>query len=231
MTDAVTSPPTDPAQTVVLEKLLVDLQKVFTDMHAQSALRDQAYTALVEKRHARSRERWQLHNKQLRTHTKLFAILKVLAIPVVIMVLALLGEMFYVIHSMDTSMSSMKTDMHAMQGEMSSMKTDMKAMATHITNMDEYMKVMSQNMAQMSQNMLSMSQDMHAMNIDMGTMSKDMGLMRSSMQSMVEDVRYMRYATVSMDRGVQYMTRDVGNMSNTISPVMWGMRPFMPWTQ
>jgi len=231
MTDTVTPPPTDPAQQVVLEKLLTDLQQVFTEMHAQNTLRDQAYTALVEKRHAKSSERWRMHNKQFRTHARLFSILKILAIPVVLMVLALMGEMFYVIHSMDTSMSSMKTDMHAMQGEMSSMKTDMKGMATHMANMDEYMKVMSQNMAQMSQNMLSMSQDIHLMHTDMGTMSKDMGLMRSSMQSMVEDVRYMRYATVSMDRGVQYMSRDVGNMSNTISPVMWGMRPFMPWTQ
>ena len=63
----------------------------------------------------------------------------------------------------------------------------------------------------------------HVMETAMTSMSKDMQQMKSSMSTMSHG-----YTAYVYNMG--FMTRDIGNMSHTVSPTMHGMRQLMPWS-
>ena len=207
----------------LLPGLMQGLQSVFDKIHKDNKDRDQAQEKIIEefsshlndafdKVHAEAKEREKLLADKLAAIEKeqSFKIqrIKLFSVPGTLIATAAMVYLFYVVHVMESSMTSMSKDMHHIQGYIANISGD-----TH--NMSDGVAQMNHQMAQMNGSMSNIDQQMTDMNSSMGEINTQVKGMNGNMGH--------------LNRSVGVMTHDVGNMSHTISPVMGGMRNFMPF--
>ena len=164
----------------------------------------------------------QHNNTQKHVQDKKIKILTFIAVAIVLVVVALASHIFYVIHTMEQVMTSMSMDMGEMRQYMHKMTASMENMTASMENMTHDMGTMTVKVTTMGDNVQHMSSNMQQVSSDLRQMSNDM-------QQISGDMRDMRKATVLIESSTRSMTRQVNQMSNTVSPVMDGARQFMPF--
>lgn len=116
-----------------------------------------------EQVHKESQERERLLEEQLRAmeQQQRFRIqrIRLLTIPVTIVAVASLGYLFYTVHIMGRSMSSMTLDIHHMRGSMQEISGDTRAMSENTTAMNQQMNHMNGNLTHLNRNVDTMGQD------------------------------------------------------------------------
>lgn len=116
-----------------------------------------------EQVHKESQERERLLEEQLRAmeQQQRFRIqrIRLLTIPVTIVAVASLGYLFYTVHIMGRSMSSMTLDIHHMRGSMQEISGDTRAMSENTTAMNQQMNHMNGNLNHLNRNVGTMGQD------------------------------------------------------------------------
>jgi uncharacterized protein YoxC len=193
----------------ILPGLMQGLQSVFDKIHKDNQIRDDHHEKIIEEfsdrlttafqqTHAEAEEREKLLQERLEAIEKEQSYkiqrIKIFSLPGTVIAIAALVYLFYVVHVMESSMTSMSADMHRIENHIASIGQDTTNMASGVNDMNK-------NMTQMNGNMTSMTSQVQGMNNNMGQLNRNVGV----------------------------MTHDVGNMSQTVSPVMNGMRNFMPF--
>jgi uncharacterized protein YoxC len=197
------------AENRILPGLMQGLQSVFDKIHKDNQIRDDHHEKIIEEfsdrlttafqqTHEEAEEREKLLQERLEAIEKEQSYkiqrIKIFSLPGTVIAIAALVYLFYVVHVMESSMTSMSADMHRIEGHIAAIGQDTTNMATGVNDMN-------QNITQLNGNMSSMTSQVKDMNNNMGHLNRNVGV----------------------------MTHDVGNMSQTVSPVMNGMRNFMPF--
>ncbi|KRT54970.1 hypothetical protein [endosymbiont of Ridgeia piscesae] len=182
------------AQEKIIHEFTARLTDAFNEVHAESKERERL---LEEKLKAIEQEQ----EYKIRR-------IKFLSVPGTIIATACMVYLFYVVHVMETSMTSMSDDMHHMRGYISSISGDTRVMSSNVVTMNNHMADMNGNI---------------------GSVDEKMGNMNSEMGDIKKEVKGMNGNMTHLNRSVGVMTRDVGAMSHTISPVMGSMGKFMPF--
>jgi tape measure domain-containing protein len=192
----------------VLPGLLQGLQSVFDKIHKDSRERDdhqekiieefsERLTQAFEQSHSETQEKEKLLLERLEAIEKEQSYriqrIKLFSLPGTLIAIAALIYLFYVVHIMERSMTSMSADMNQIRQHIASIGNDTHAMSGAVIEMN-------QQMAQTNKNMEAITSQVKAMNSNMSHLTRNVGV----------------------------MTNDVGAMSHTMSPVMNGMRKFMP---
>jgi methyl-accepting chemotaxis protein len=206
----------------VLPGLMQSLQSVFDKIHKDNQVRDDHQDKVIEEfserlsqafeqTHRAAKEREKLLQEKLRAmereQTYRIQRIKLFSLPGTIIAVAALTYLFYVVHVMERSMNSMSADMHQIEG--------------HIA-------AIGQDTGQMSGGVVVMNQQMGQINDNIQQFEQRMGDMNSSMKNINSNVQGMNGTMHHLNRNVGVMANDVGAMSHTVSPVMNGMRKFMP---
>ncbi|MBV2091983.1 MAG: hypothetical protein KUF72_13965 [Candidatus Thiodiazotropha sp. (ex Ctena orbiculata)] len=193
----------------VLPGLMQGLQSVFDKIHKDNQIREDHHEKIIEEfsdrlttafqqTHAEAEEREKLLQERLeaieKEQTYKIQRIKLFSLPGTVIAVAALIYLFYVVHVMESSMTSMSADMNRIQGHIASIGQDTASMSSGVNNMNK-------NITELNGNMSSMTSQVKGMNSNMGHLNRNVGV----------------------------MTHDVGNMSHTVSPVMNGMRNFMPF--
>ena len=199
----------------VLPGLLEGLQSVFDKIHKDNQVREDHQDRIIEEfsdrltlafeqSHQEALEREKLLQEKLETiereQTYRIQRIKFFSLPGTIIAVVALGYLFYVVHVMERSMTSMSSDMHNIQGTIADIGQDTRQMSGGVLEMNQQMAQINQNMGDMNGNIDNINTHVRGMN----------GNMRH------------------LNRSVGVMTNDVGAMSQTVSPVMGAMRSFMP---
>jgi methyl-accepting chemotaxis protein len=142
--------------------------------------------------------------------------LRLLAVPVILLVIILSAYIFYMASLMEQAMSNMSNNMSSMRNNMQTMTNSIEKITGNVQILAVNVTSMNKVMIQMSKDMRIVSTDLHTMSDNMIVMSKDMGKVRK--------------ATVYMEYSIRSLTQKVNQMSNSLSPVMDGARKFMPWS-
>ncbi len=193
----------------VLPGLLQGLQSVFDKIHKDNRDREDHQEKIIEEfserlTHAFNQTHSEAQEKEKLLQERLDAIekeqrykiqrIKLFSLPGTLIAVAALIYLFYVVHIMERSMTSMSADMSQIKHHIASIGTDTNAMSGSVMEMN-------QHMAQTNDNMKSITSQVKGMNGNMNHLTRNVGV----------------------------MTNDVGAMSHTVSPVMNGMRKFVPF--
>lgn len=193
----------------VLPGLLQGLQSVFDKIHKDSRDREDHQEKIIEEfsdrlthafeqSHTETEEREKLLLERLEAIEKEQSYriqrIKLFSLPGTLIAVAALIYLFYVVHIMERSMTSMSTDMNQIRHHIASIGNDTNAMSGGVVEMN-------QQMAQTNKNMKAITTQVKGMNGNMNHLTRNVGV----------------------------MTHDVGAMSHTVSPVMNGMRNFLPF--
>ena len=210
----------------LLPGLMHGLQAVFDKIHkdnrerglSQEKIIEEFTTSLnhaFEQAHAEAKEREKLLDEKLETIEKEQSYkiqrIKLFSLPGALIAAAALIYLFYVVHIMERSMTSMSSDMGYMRGYIATISLDTRTMSDGVVFMNNQMTEMNVNMSQIDQQMAAMN---------------------GSMKNIDTQVSGMNGNMHHLNRSVGVMTHDVGNMSQTVSPMMSGisgMRRFMPF--
>jgi uncharacterized coiled-coil protein SlyX len=193
----------------VLPGLLQGLQSVFDKIHKDNREREGHQEKIIEEfserltqafnqTHSEAQEKEKLLQERLEAIEKEQSYkiqrIKLFSLPGTLIAVAALIYLFYVVHIMERSMTSMSADMSQIKHHIASIGTDTNAMSGSVTEMN-------QHMAQTNENMQAITSEVKGMNGNMNHLTRNVGV----------------------------MTNDVGAMSHTVSPVMNGMRKFVPF--
>ena len=148
--------------------------------------------------------------------------LRLLAVPVILLVVALSAYMFYMASLMEQAMSNMSNDMSNMRNNMQTMTSSIEQITNSIEKITNNVQILAVNVTSMNKLMVQMSRNMQVVAVDLHKMSDNMIVMS-------EDMGKVRQATVYMEYSIRSLTQKVKQMSNSLSPVMDGARQFMPW--
>jgi uncharacterized protein YoxC len=200
--------PKQTSESRVLPGLLQGLQSVFDKIHKDSQARDdhqekiiedfsERLTQAFEQSHSEAEVKEKLLLERLETIEKEQSYriqrIKLFSLPGTLIAIAALIYLFYVVHIMERSMTSMSADMNQIQHHIASIGDDTHAMSGGVIEM----------------------------NRQMAQTNKSMEVITSQVQGMNDNMNHLT-------RNVGVMTNDVGAMSHTVSPVMNGMRKFVP---
>jgi uncharacterized protein YoxC/uncharacterized coiled-coil protein SlyX len=192
----------------VLSGLLQGLQSVFDKIHKDSRQREdhqekiieefsERLTQAFEQSHSETEEKEKLLLERLeaieREQSYRIQRIKLFSLPGTLIAVASLIYLFYVVHIMERSMTSMSADMNQIRQHIASIGKDTHTMSGGVVDMN-------QQMVQTNKNMQSITTQVQGMNGNMNHLTRNVGV----------------------------MTHDVGAMSHTVSPVMNGMRQFIP---
>ncbi|MES9969649.1 MAG: hypothetical protein ABW092_06410 [Candidatus Thiodiazotropha sp.] len=192
----------------VLPGLMQGLQSVFDKIHKDSREREDHQEKIIEEfsdrltqafeqSHTETEEKERLLLDRLEAIEKEQSYriqrIKLFSLPGTLIAVAALIYLFYVVHIMERSMTSMSTDMNQIRHHIASIGSDTHTMSGGVTQMN-------QHMAQTNKNMQAITSQVQGMNGNMNHLTRNVGV----------------------------MTHDVGAMSHTVSPVMNGMRKFVP---
>jgi uncharacterized coiled-coil protein SlyX len=192
----------------VLPGLLQGFQSVFDKIHKDSRERgsqqekiieefSERLTQAFEQSHTETEEKEKLLLERLEAIEKEQSYriqrIKLFSLPGTLIAIAALIYLFYVVHIMERSMTSMSADMNQIQHHIASIGKDTHTMSGGVVEMN-------QQMVQTNKNMEAITNQVQGMNGNMNHLSRNVGV----------------------------MTNDVGAMSHTVSPVMNGMRKFVP---
>ncbi|MEW8053295.1 MAG: hypothetical protein AB2792_08860 [Candidatus Thiodiazotropha sp.] len=192
----------------VLPGLLQGLQSVFDKIHKDSRKREDHQEKIIEEFSERLTQAFEQSHSETEEKEKLLlerldAIekeqsyriqrIKLFSLPGTLIAITALIYLFYVVHIMERSMTSMSADMNQIRHHIASIGDDTHTMSGGVIEMN-------QQMAQTNKNMKAITTQVQGMNGNMNHLTRNVGV----------------------------MTNDVGAMSHTVSPVMNGMRKFMP---
>ncbi len=148
-------------QTQKLGSLMIGLEKTFNSIHTGTQSRDkrndssldqvsQTIIRSSEELRKEYEEMERLQEQKLAAekerHEHSFNILKIIAVPAIILAVLGIGYMFYTVTVMERAMTAMSADMHAMRGSMGEMTSS-------VGNMNSNVETMSQNMQGMRRDM------------------------------------------------------------------------------
>jgi tape measure domain-containing protein len=192
----------------ILPGLMQGLQSVFDKIHKDSREREDHQEKIIEEfsdrltqafeqSHSDTEEKEKLLLERLEAIEKEQSYriqrIKLFSLPGTLIAVAALIYLFYVVHIMERSMTSMSADMNQIRHHIASIGNDTHTMSGGVTQMN-------QHMAQTNENMQAITSQVEGMNGNMNHLTRNVGV----------------------------MTHDVGAMSHTVSPVMNGMRKFVP---
>jgi uncharacterized protein YoxC len=207
----------------MLPGLMKGLQSVFDKIHKDNRDRDHAQEKIIEEFtqslnkafdqvHTEAQERQQLLEEKLETIEKEQSYriqrIKILSFPGTIIATIALLYLFYVVHIMERSMTSISEDMNHLRGSVAMISGNTNIMSDGVVNMNNQMVQMNSNMSNIDQQMADMNSNMENIDTHVAGMNGNM---------------------THLNRSVGVMTNDVGAMSQSVSPVMSGMRNFMPF--
>lgn len=155
-------------QTQKLGNLMSGLDKTFQNIHLGNQNRDDSNVSSLDKisqtiilsseelrkeyeEMERLQEQKLVAEKEQHQHN--FNILKVIAVPAIILAVFGIGYMFYTVTVMERAMTAMSGDMGAMRVSMAEMTTSVGEMNSSISNIDNNVKTMSGNMQGMRQDL------------------------------------------------------------------------------
>lgn len=149
-------------QTQKLSSLMIGLEKTFQSIHSGTQSRDRSNTSSLdqvsqtiirssEELRKEYEEMERLQEKKLAAekerHQHSFKVLKVIAVPAIILALLGIGHMFYTVTVMEKAMTAMSADMKAMRGSMGEMTTSVGGMNNNMQMMRQDMGVLTRNVA------------------------------------------------------------------------------------
>jgi small-conductance mechanosensitive channel len=173
-------------QTQKLGSLMIGLEKAFNSIHTGTQSRDKSSSSSLDqvsqtiirsseelRKEYEEIERLQEQKLAAETerHQHSFNILKVIAVPAVILAIVGIGYMFYTVTVMERAMTAMSADMNAMRGSMGEMTTSVGGMTTSVGDMNN--------------NVQTMSQDMRGMRHDLGIMTHNVAPAMDGMRQMM----------------------------------------------
>ncbi len=150
-----------------LGSLMIGLEKTFNSIHSGTQFRDkradssldqvsQTIIRSSEELRKEYEEMERLHERKLAAekerHQHSFKVLKVIAVPAIILAVLGIGYMFYTVTVMERAMTAMSTDMNAMRGSMSEMTGSVGSMNTNVGTMSQDMHGMRRDLSVMTYN-------------------------------------------------------------------------------
>ena len=177
-------------QEKIIGNLAEHLQHTFDELHREFDERERVLDKKLKqvdqaRRHDIERVKW-------------------LSVPAGIIATLGLVYLFYVVHVMERSMTSMSTDMHAMSGHITTMAKDTHSMSDHMASMNR-------NIASMNHQVVALNRNVEGMNYAVQTMNRNIGVMNHSVGTMSQAVAPM------------------APMTKAAGPMMGMMRSFMPF--
>lgn len=163
------------AQERIMEEFSERLHEAFAHVHAEAREREKL---LEEKLELLERE----EAYRLRR-------VKLLSFPAIALALACLGYLFYVVHVMEKSMSSMAGNMTVMRGSMENMSGHTGSMSDNVAAMNQQMGKMNSSMDKLNSNVGNISQDVGSMNHNVGYMGREVGQMSQTVSPMMGGLR------------------------------------------
>jgi Fe2+ transport system protein B len=154
-------------QTQKLGSLMIGLEKAFNSIHNGTQSRDknsassldqvsQTIIRSSEELRKEYEEMERLQEQKLAAekerHQHSFNILKIIAVPAVILAVLAIGYMFYTVTVMERAMTAMSSDMKAMRGSMGEMTTSVGGMNSNVQTMSQDMRGMRNDMGVLTRN-------------------------------------------------------------------------------
>lgn len=154
-------------QTQKLGSLMIGLEKAFNSIHSGTQSRDksnafsldqvsQTIIRSSEELRKEYEEMERLQEQKLAAekerHQYSFNILKIIAVPAIILALLGIGYMFYTVTVMERAMTAMSTDMKAMRNSMGEMTTSVGGMNGNVQSMSQEMQGMRRDMGVLTHN-------------------------------------------------------------------------------
>ena len=149
-------------QTQKLSSLMIGLDKTFQSVQSGTQSRDQRSNASLdqvsqtiirssEQMRKEYEEMERLQEQKLAAekerHQHSFNVLRVIAVPAVLLALLGIGYMFYTVTVMEKAMTAMSSDMKAMRGSMGEMTSSVGDMNNNMQGMRRDMNVLTRNVA------------------------------------------------------------------------------------
>jgi methyl-accepting chemotaxis protein len=154
-------------QTQKLGSLMIGLEKAFNSIHNGTQSRDknsvssldqvsQTIIRSSEELRKEYEEMERLQEQKLAAekerHQHSFNVLKIIAVPAIILAVLGIGYMFYTVTVMERAMTAMSSDMKAMRGSMSEMTTSVGGMNSNVQTMSQDMRGMRRDMGVLTHN-------------------------------------------------------------------------------
>jgi methyl-accepting chemotaxis protein len=193
-----------PAQEKVLSGLMKSLQSVFDKIHSDNQVRDDHHDKVIEdfsqrlnkaflQTHSAAEEREKLLEEKLeaieREQSYRIQRIKLFSLPGTVIAVAALIYLFYVVHVMERSMTSMSADMHEIRGHIADIGVDTKHMSGGVVSMNEQMTQMNTNMDKINTNVGGMNGNMTHLNRNVGVMTHDVGNMSNTVSPVMNNMR------------------------------------------
>ncbi|MEW8497172.1 MAG: hypothetical protein AB2699_01600, partial [Candidatus Thiodiazotropha taylori] len=136
----------------VLPGLMQGLQSVFDKIHKDNQIREDHHEKIIEEfsdrlttafqqTHEEAEEREKLLQERLeaieKEQTYKIQRIKLFSLPGTVIAVAALIYLFYVVHVMESSMTSMSADMNRIQGHIASIGQDTASMSSGVNNMNK----------------------------------------------------------------------------------------------
>jgi septal ring factor EnvC (AmiA/AmiB activator) len=188
----------------VLPGLMQSLQSVFDKIHKDNQVRDDNQEKLIEEftqrlshafeqTHTEAREREQLLQEKLdaieREQRYKIQRIKLFSLPGTLIAVAALIYLFYVVHVMERSMTSMSADMHQIQANIADIGSDTAQMSQGVVVMNQQMARINGNMEHINTNVQGMNGNMHHLNRNVGVMTNDVGAMSHTVSPVMNNMR------------------------------------------
>jgi uncharacterized protein YoxC len=193
----------------VLPGLMQGLQSVFDKIHKDNKVRDDHHEKIIEEfsnrlTHAFKQTHQEAEEREKLLQERLEAIEREQSYKIQrIKLFSLPGTVIAV-----AALIYLFYVVHVMERSMNSMSADMHMIQGHIA---------------------AIGQDTSNMSVGVTNMNENITDLNGNMKTMTKEVKNMNGNVGHLNRNVGVMTHDVGNMSHTVSPVMNGMRNFMPF--
>ncbi|MCU7935053.1 MAG: hypothetical protein KZQ99_09255 [Candidatus Thiodiazotropha sp. (ex Dulcina madagascariensis)] len=188
----------------VIPGLLQSLQSVFDKIHKDNRVREDHQEKIIEEfsdrltqafkqTHAEAEEREKLLQEKLdaieKEQTYRIQRIKLFSLPGTLIAIAALIYLFYVVHIMERSMTSMSADIHQIQGHIAFIGTDTHSMSKGVSEMNRQMSQMNGNMQAITTQVKGMNGNMNHLNSNVGVMTRDVGAMSHTVSPVMNGMR------------------------------------------
>ncbi|MET0007483.1 MAG: hypothetical protein ABW109_06420, partial [Candidatus Thiodiazotropha sp. 6PLUC4] len=180
------------------------LQSVFDKIHKDNQIREDHHEKIIEEfsdrlthafkqTHEEAEEREKLLQERLeaieKEQTYKIQRIKLFSLPGTLIAIAALIYLFYVVHVMESSMTSMSADMHKIQGSIAAIGQDTSTMSVGVTDMNENITDLNGNMKSMTSEVKGMNGNMGHLNRNVGVMTRDVGDMSHTVSPVMNGMR------------------------------------------
>lgn len=193
-----------PQENRILPGLMKGLQSVFDKIHTDNQVRSDHQEKVIEEFSAKLNHAFQQTHNEAQEREKLLqekleAIereqayriqrIKLFSLPGTVIAIAALIYLFYVVHVMERSMTSMSADMHQIQGHIAAIGDDTGRMSGGVVEMNQQMAQMNGNMESINTHVNRMNANMSHLNRSVGIMTNDVGAMSHTVSPFMGNMR------------------------------------------